>query len=194
MFSFAVTNFNDHYNYKAYLKTLLSYDHNVKKTNLKLAGWEDDSAGLFDSKANPGWKSRQTYFIQSRTTTGTETLKFKKDGTTFLAPLITDFNECSQGLIPYVPWSVELDFEKPNFVIWSAEDNINYKLEILKVCLHVPCGVLNKEICMNIDHALSRSPARYFYRGKQQNAGIFWCRIFIYYFSFRNVLQTDHYP
>jgi len=57
---------NDLNPYKSYLINLLSYGQNVKKTQLKAAGWEPDIAASMEARANQGFLTRRTDIIDGK--------------------------------------------------------------------------------------------------------------------------------
>jgi hypothetical protein len=157
------------YAYKAYLKEFLDFDHNVKKCQLKLQGWEDDIVGSFNDQSNGGWKARRDMFLKSRThDVAPEEYEFREDAVTFIASLSTDLQECSQGLIPFTPWRVEPTFKNQDFVIWTPSDvTTKFKLHVAGARLHVMMGGLNDHICNSIKSTLEKKAAKYHYRGTQ---------------------------
>jgi hypothetical protein len=161
-----ITTYNEHYAYKAYLNQLIEYNHEVKRTQLRLQGWEDDSVGAFDDSANAGFLVRQSYFVKSAKTVGEQqTLTFRSDPVTFFGVLDTDIQELHQGLIPETPWELHIDFaENRGFPLLAYGSGVNYRLRISDCRIHVWMGLLNEKICSDIQHGLNKKAAKYYFR------------------------------
>jgi hypothetical protein len=164
-----LTNYNENYAYKAYLNELIEYNHLVKKAQLRLQGWEDDSVGYFDSDKNAGFKMRQSYFVKSRKTAGaTMSYSFRDEPTIFFGLLDTDIQELHQGLIPQTPWELRIDFKDGGFPIMTygaAAIAVPWHLKVTSARIHVWMGLLNDRICSEIQHQLNKKAAQYHFRG-----------------------------
>jgi hypothetical protein len=155
---------------------VLDFDHNVKKAQLKIQGWEDDIVGAYNSESNGGWKARRNLFLKYRKpdVSAEEELEFREDAVPFIASLSTDLQGLSQGLIPFTPWKVEIIFKKADFVIWTpVGTNTKYKLHVAGARLHVMMGGLNDQICNSIKSHLEKGAAKYHFRGKGKKRMIF---------------------
>jgi len=117
---------------------------------------------------NGGWVSRRGMFLKFRPRQDQTTPEvFREDGVTFLGLLSTDFQECSQGLIPFTPWKIEIIFKDPDFAIWKPkEETIKYKLQVEDARVHIWMGDLNERIYHNLQSVLEKEAAKYHYRGR----------------------------
>jgi hypothetical protein len=162
-----ITTYNENYSYKAYLSELLEYNHMVKKAQLRLQGWEDDTVGYFDNEMNAGWKMRQSYFVKYRKVSGNVTeITFRDEPTTFMGLLNLGIDELHQGLVPETPWELRLDFRDGGFPVMNYTPGMAMHLKICNARIHVWMGLLNARICTEIQHQLNKKAAQYHFRGR----------------------------
>ena len=167
-FFLLVSNFAVNYHYRAYLENLLHYDSESKKCQLSTVGWCLDTVGQFDSIDNEGWQARRAKFIQyDQDAAGAALDKdiFRDSPVTYYGPLLTNLENCKQGLIPNTECTIEIFWNNPDFCIWQPPETLgDYMLKIEYCYIEVYKGTLNWDILNRLEAELASKAAMYHYR------------------------------
>ena len=140
-----VNNSPEHYAYKAYLITLLSYSTEAKFTHLQAQGWYYDSGNKFDSTLNIGLTQRNALFREG----GSDSKPYHGGPVTFVGKLITDLQLCDKGLPPGIEVNIDMKFASNRFKILCPDLPVGRdapQLEIVSLNLIVPVATLNLKI------------------------------------------------
>ncbi len=151
---------------------MLDYSE-ATKGEMTTQGWESDVVGHFNSPLNAGWLKRRSKFLQFERSKGKELTyaeqKYRSDPVVFVGSLRTNWESCTQGLVPNSSLTIQIKFTDPDFAVWSQKptdgsEAIQYKLEVAKCELYVGVAQLNMPINNHLQSALNHGPAVYYYR------------------------------
>lgn len=169
--------YTDHYPYKAYVDTLLTYGRNDNKTWLAAQGWSMDTTGEFDDMTrNTAYKQRQKRFLKNMALSE----GFSTEGAVFTGRVYHDLVGCEKPLPPK-SW-VELMFKRaPDqfLLVKPANDTEQYVVGILKFVIYVPVATMTND-CFSS-----------FLRRHQHEAALFHFRRFAV--EQQGVLKTTEY-
>ena len=129
---------------------------------------------LSHSTENGGWRKRRGKFIQyerkfnaQKTTVDIPMTEqeFREDSVIYVGRLRTCFENLKQGMIPGSDITIQLDFNAPEFSVWSPVGTpVQYMLEIRSVRLYMPVAQLNEKLHTYLHNALQEEAALYYYR------------------------------
>lgn len=91
--------------------------------------------------------------------------EYRDDTVWYVGKLRTGFENLKQGLIPNTELTIQLDFNDPDFSVWSPPGTATeYMLEIKSARMYMPVAQLNLTIHTHLKSELEKAPALYYYR------------------------------
>lgn len=156
----------EHYPYKAYLASLLSYSNETKNAQLACQGYYSDISHHLgtseeDYLINSGHQMRLRSFRKGEE----DTTEYKTDGVKYFGRLYLDLNSAECGLIPGTKVQIQLVKSPHNFVLLKqAGDNENYKINIEECNLYVPIAQVSAPAFNEISTILTRKSVSMHYR------------------------------
>jgi len=135
-----ITKQPDHYQYKSYIGTLLTYDSETKNSQLACQGYYPDLANHMsnsevDYDVNVGFQSRTLLFRQG----GDIANKYKPNGVKFFGRLPIDLISSPCGIIPGTKVMIQLIKSDSSFMLMTQPgDSEKYQFLIEECDLFVP--------------------------------------------------------
>jgi hypothetical protein len=143
---------NDMYHYRSFIEALFNYSPDVKKTQLGLTGYYEDTvpdgATSINNAANDGHVKRKAVAAGSR---NFETL----------AALHSDIFNQPQYMLPNITMRVELYRNSPQVTLNSFEANANYRLHLLKIEWRLRVVEVSSSLKLTMEKILLHQTAKY---------------------------------
>lgn len=149
---------NNHYNYKSYIETILSYGMDACKSQLVSSGYYPDKAGLFDEMRKPvdnvndlpnGDDGERNEGFRVRA------IPIQRSAVVqFVSTLHSDFMHSSKCLIPDIDMRIRINREDDKFLILSAENKI-FKIEIVDMKMELHWITINNILANEIQKKLN---------------------------------------
>ncbi|MBM3937460.1 MAG: hypothetical protein FJ333_02235 [Sphingomonadales bacterium] len=161
-----VTKQPDHYPYKAYIATLLTYDALSKNAQLAAQGFYSDISGHMgntdeDYLVNVGSQERVKIFRKGHADDG----DYKEEGFKFFGRLHLDFISASCGLPPGTKVRLELVKSPSSFVLMcQPNDNEKYQVKIDACNLYVPIAQVSAPVYSEISSIYAKKSVALHYR------------------------------
>ena len=161
-----------YYNYKAYIQNLISFNEEVKDTNLYLSGWITDNYtrahGIGDiepTATNQAMLSRNAWFREDMEE-GT-TKPYSKEGYTMITPLKHDLYGCKVLFPPGTKISFTLTKAADGWYLMKPADSTDtneYKFQISNCTLYAKVVTLNDPIYRSLKSRLEKERILFHYR------------------------------
>lgn len=144
-----VSGASSHYNYKCYLEALTNFSPEVKTSILQGAGYFKDTYGEFNnfSSSNVGYEARQDLFSKK----DGDLRVWNETSTYLVGPLFCDLDGVP-GIYNGIKVKIEFRRAKQDFFLMGTTTDSKYVIE--ELLLHVPVGILQTDLALNIERRL----------------------------------------
>ena len=156
------------YAYRAYLSKLLSYNNDAKQTWLQAEGWYEDELlkyhpPNFDALSY-GTLERRFLFMKGRDGDAKSATTFDNTYVKMYGRVYSDLQGSDCGILSGVSINILMTFAPDSFRIVSKKLDQDVKIEVDRAILHMPMATLSPAIYNAIEHKLSKTPAKIFYK------------------------------
>ena len=148
-----VVSTTNHYNYKAYIQTLLKYGSEAKKTQLSTQIWERDDDGDVNENS-PRTGSNAALLKKAQMFAGGKVVDM-------VAPLYHDLFKMDRYLLNQVNVNVKLYRSKPEFYLLSGDADASFKIKLVDIRLRVSKVKINPAVIYAQSQALAVTNAKY---------------------------------
>lgn len=161
-----ITKQPDHYQYKSYVATLLTYDSETKNAQLACQGFYSDiSNHMSNSEAdyliNTGASQRTVLFREG----GDIANKYKPNGVKFFGRLHIDLISSPCGIIPGTKIMIQLVKNDSSFMLMTQTgDNEKYQFIIEECDLFIPIGQVSAPVYAELSSVLAKKSVSMHYR------------------------------
>lgn len=192
--------------YKAYFQNLLSFNSAAKETNLRCAGWSQDTSWIVEETfrkdaqnpsvvyhtyptSEPGLQNEgfmaRVHWFKNRYSEIMD-VPYRTSGYTFIGPLMSDFHGITKPLMPRTRFHIQLNRAPDKFAIVvanrdkSLNDKHQYQVYIEQCNLYVKIAHMSMPLMKEVELRHKKEPLKYFFRGLQIRVCFSCCCICAY--------------
>jgi len=166
-----ISNTPDFYNYRSYLKHLLTFDPEVKAASMQSFGWAVDASTCMNADLNStntplnnGFTTRNSFFRRNLKYSGTD-CDYKPEGAHFIGRLDHELAGCGKPLPPLTPVHIQLHRAADDFYLMKNKDDTEkYRAIVTSLNLFVPVAFVQKELMDQFIARWPKEPVHYNFR------------------------------